>query len=441
MLQLIDVGIMRIDRYAGLCATDMLDEVRELAEPLRGTRVLHLNATPYGGGVSEILRSMIPLLRDVGIDADWRIISGSQEFFRITKKVHDGLQGMPGELTEAELEHYTSTAQTNAKELSDDYDLVVVHDPQPAPIASIAQHRSARWVWRCHIDTSAPSPYYQQLLARYRSAYDAVVYTMPEFVPPDTAPEEVFLIPPAIDPLSPKNVELPEQLARDVLNWIGVDAGYPLVTQVSRFDPWKDPIGVINVYREVRREYPRLQLALVGSMSSDDPGAWEMYRRVIAEARGDELIHVYTNVTGVGNIEVNAFQRMSSVAMQQSIREGFGLVVSETMWKRTPVVARRAGGIGIQMPPGVGGLLVDSHDDAVRAVCELLADPLRARELGNLGRAHVCEHFTIPRLIRDELLMMHSLGIVPRRPRPTRAELGKRIQRGTLTVPATAAAR
>lgn len=433
MLQLIDVGSLCIDHYRGLCSDTILEDVHTLAEPLRGARVLHLNATPYGGGVSEILRSAIPLLRDLGIDAEWRIISGNPAFFRITKQVHNGLQGMPGELTDAELEHYESTAAANAAQLTSEYDLIVVHDPQPAPIAGIAADRAQRWVWRCHIDTSEPSPYYRKLMARYRPSYDALVYTMPQFVPPDIDPADVYLIPPAIDPLSPKNVDLPEPLARDVLNWIGVDLGYPLITQVSRFDPWKDPIGVIEVYREVRQHHPHLQLALVGSMAQDDPEAWDMYRRVIADAGDDDLIHIFTNLTGVGNVEVNAFQRLSTVALQQSIREGFGLVVSETMWKRTPVVARNAGGIGLQMPPHVGGLLVEDHAAAVAAVNELLDDPDRAKQLGQSGHDHVCDHFTMPRLIRDELMMMHELGVAPSviNHERTRAHL----HRGRTTVP------
>lgn len=411
MLQLIDVGSLCIDHYRGLCSDDVLEQIHELAEPLRGTRVLHLNATPYGGGVSEMLRSAIPLLRDVGIDAEWRIISGNPAFFRITKNVHNGLQGMPGRLSDDEIELYEATARANASQLDRNYDLIVVHDPQPAPIAMLASERSAAWVWRCHIDTSEPARPFQELLARYRPAYDALIYTLPDFVPPDVDPESVFLIPPAIDPLSPKNVDLPEHLAREVLNWIGIDLGYPIITQVSRFDPWKDPIGVIDVYRSVRESFPRLQLALVGSMAQDDPEAWEMYRRVMTEARDDDLIHVFTNLTGVGNVEVNAFQRMSTVALQQSIREGFGLVVSETMWKRTPVVARAAGGIGMQMPVGVGGVLVQNHSEAVDAVVQLIHDPVRAREIANRGHDHVCEHFTMPRLIRDELAMMHSIGV------------------------------
>ena len=439
MLQLIDVGSLCIDHYRGLCDDTILEEVRNLAEPLRGARVLHLNATPYGGGVSEMLRSAIPLLRDLGVNAEWRIISGNPAFFRITKNVHNGLQGMPGELTEAERAHYESTAAANAAQLASEYDLIVVHDPQPAPIASIVPDRAARWVWRCHIDTSEPSPYYQQLLARYRTAYDALIYTMPQFVPPDVDPSDVFLIPPAIDPLSPKNVELPEPLARDMLNWIGVDLGYPLITQVSRFDPWKDPIGVIDVYREVREHHPHLQLALVGSMAQDDPEAWDMYRRVIAEVGEDDLIHVFTNLTGVGNVEVNAFQRLSTVALQQSIREGFGLVVSETMWKRTPIVARNAGGIGMQMPPDVGGVLVDSHTSAVAAVNELLDDPDRAHRLGRAGHDHVRNHFTMPRLIRDELMMMHAIGVTPSPARRTRTRA--HIHRGRTTVPQRIAAR
>jgi trehalose synthase len=232
---------------------------------------------------------------------------------------------------------------------------------------------------------------------------------MAEFVPPDFPLERVALIPPAIDPLSPKNMELDETTARQVIDWIGIDPDKRLVTQVSRFDPWKDPLGVIAAYRLVRQEAAELQLALVGSMALDDPEGWEVYQQVADAAGADPLIHIYTNLTGVGNVEVNAFQRRSEVVVQKSLREGFGLVVSESLWKGTPVVAGRAGGIPLQMPEGTGGFLVDSVDDCARRILELLADSAAAAELGRSGRERVREHYLLPRLLADELRLLASL--------------------------------
>ncbi len=239
--------------------------------------------------------------------------------------------------------------------------------------------------------------------------FDAAVFTMREFVPPELAIERVETIPPAIDPLSPKNMELDEATASQILDWIGVEVPGRMITQVSRFDPWKDPLGVIDAYRLVRQEVPGLQLALVGSMALDDPEGWDVYREVSGAAGEDPLIHIFTNLTGVGNVEVNAFQRLSEVVVQKSIREGFGLVVSESLWKGTPVVAGSAGGIPMQMPEGASGLLVGSTEECARAIQRLLEDRALADELGQSGRRHVREHFLLPRLLRDELQLLSTL--------------------------------
>jgi trehalose synthase len=233
---------------------------------------------------------------------------------------------------------------------------------------------------------------------------------MPAFVPPDLPIERVASIAPAIDPLSPKNLDLDPDTARQILDWIGVELPGRLVTQVSRFDAWKDPLGVVAAYRLVLQEIPGLQLALVGSMALDDPEGWEVYEQVSEHAADDPLIHLYTNLTGVGNVEVNAFQRLSDVVVQKSIREGFGLVVSESLWKETPVVAGRAGGIPMQMPEGVGGLLVDSVEECASAILSLLTDSELAGQLGRSGREHVREHFLLPRMLMEELRLLCMLG-------------------------------
>jgi trehalose synthase len=409
MLQEVSVGSWSLDAYEGVAPAAILDELRELAHGLAGARILHLNATPYGGGVSELLRSSVPLLRDLGLTVDWKVIAGNPDFFAATKALHNALQGSPRALTPAEQAAYVSCAAENAESLDGGYDFVVVHDPQPAGMLSASGRGAARWVWRCHIDTSEPNQEAWRFLEPFLAGYDAAVFTMPEFVPPDFPLARVESIPPAIDPLSPKNIALDHATASQILDWIGVRLPGRLVTQVSRFDAWKDPLGVIDAYRLVRGEIDELQLALVGSMALDDPEGWEVYRQVTDAVGRDPLIHVYTNLTGVGNVEVNAFQRLSEVVVQKSIREGFGLVVSESLWKGTPVVAGRAGGIPMQMPEGTGGRLVASVEQCARAMLELLADPKLARELGESGRARVRERFLLPRLLRDELRLLASL--------------------------------
>ncbi|HYM54771.1 MAG TPA: glycosyltransferase [Solirubrobacteraceae bacterium] len=410
MLQRVAVGRWSLDAYREIVPAGILEELHEHARALNGARILHVNATAYGGGVSELLRSSVPLLRDLGLAVDWKVISGSQEFFRATKALHNGLQGARETPNDSERAAYLECAQENAGSLDGDRDFVVVHDPQPAALLAIHGKGDARWVWRCHIDTSEPNADTWAFLKPYIAGFDAAVFTMPEFVPPDLPVGRVETIAPAIDPLSPKNLDLDLDTARQILDWIGIELPGRLVTQVSRFDAWKDPLGVIAAYRLAREEIPELQLALVGSMALDDPESWEVYRQVSEHAEDDPLIHLYTNLTGVGNVEVNAFQRLSEVIVQKSIREGFGLVVSESLWKGTPVVAGRAGGIPLQMPAGVGGLLVESVEECATAMLELLNDRELAGRLGEAGRARVRERFLLPRLLMDELRLLRTLS-------------------------------
>jgi trehalose synthase len=409
MLQRVAVGRWSLDAYRSAVPAHILEELVEAAEPLRGARILQLNATAYGGGVSELLRSAVPLLHDLGLIVDWSVITGNPEFFRATKAIHNGLQGAPTDLTDDERTAYLDCTAENAAAIDGSYDFVIVHDPQPAAILDVIGRRGARWVWRCHIDTSAPNPQVWKFLRPFLADYDAAVFTMPEFVPRDFPVARVEIIAPAIDPLSPKNIDLGDAITRQIIEWIGVDPSTSLITQVSRFDAWKDPLGVLAAYRLVREELPELQLALVGSMALDDPEGWEVYQQVTDAVDSDARVHLYTNLTGVGNVEVNAFQRLSKVIVQKSIREGFGLVVSESLWKATPVVAGSTGGIPLQMPAGIGGYLVDSVDSCAAAILELLRDPSRARELAGSGREHVREHFLLPRLLRDELRLLGSL--------------------------------
>src|SRR5438105_4967211 len=409
MLEQVHVGVASIGWYEGSVGAERIAQLRTLAAPLRGVRVLHLNATPYGGGVAEILFSEIPLLRDLGLAADWRVIRGDADFFKVTKLIHNGLQGAKHDLTAAEREVYLSNSTRIAQFFEGEYDLIVVHDPQPLALLQLHGKGAAKWVWRCHVDTSQPNPQVWSFLRPYLVEYDAAVFTHDSFVPPDFPVKRVEVIPPAIDPESPKNLELDPDLARRLLQWVGIELDKPLITQISRFDPWKDPLGVIAAYRLVQREAPNAQLALVGSMALDDPEAWTIYRQIQEEAKGDSGIHVFTNLTGVSNVEVNAFQRLSNVVIQKSLREGFGLVVSETLWKGTPVVAGKAGGIPLQLQDEVGGFLIDSVEACAERTLWLLRHSEEARAIGARGRERVRERFLLPRLIADELRLYGAL--------------------------------
>lgn len=391
-----------LEDYRAIVGDDLVASVRDLAMDLRGLRVLELSSTATGGGVAEMLASLVPLERDVGIDAEWHILTGDAPFFAVTKKIHNGLQGMPGELSSAERDEYLRHNEATANALDDRWDVVVVHDPQPAAVRHFASGFGGRWIWRCHIDSSSSHPATWQFLRPFVERHDRAVFTLESFVPADLGIPATMLLP-AIDPLSSKNRDLPAYLARETVAELGVDLSRPLLLQVSRFDPWKDPIGVVEVWRRVRETFPELQLALLGSMAADDPEGWSIYERLGRETAGEPGCLLLTDQMGVSNHEVNAFQRVADVAIQKSIREGFGLVVSETLWKGTAMVAGDAGGIPVQLEDGISGYLASSVDDFAALTTELLERPVRAREFGAAGAAHVRRHFLLPRLLRDHL--------------------------------------
>jgi len=409
MLQTVDIGVESLNNYRSFIAEEKVEEIKKLAHELRGARILHLNATPYGGGVSELLRSEVPLLRDLGLHVDWKVIFGDEKFFGITKSFHNALQGGEFILGDDVKEVYLSYNTRNAELLEEQYDYIIVHDPQPLALLHFKGRGNSKWLWRCHIDTSEPNQEVWDFLKPFIQEYDAAVFTMDKFVPPDLQVPRISIIPPAIDPLSPKNMAISANTCRRVISWVGVDLRKPLLTQVSRFDPWKDPLGVINVYRMVKEDVPNLQLALVGSMALDDPEAWDIYSRILEYAKSDSDAYVFTNLTGVGNIEVNAFQQLSLVVIQKSIREGFGLVVSETLWKATPVVAGRTGGIPMQLEDGVSGFLCESTEDYARKISYLFHNEEEAKTMGERGKEKVREEFLTPRLIADELRCLCSL--------------------------------
>lgn len=416
MLHQVQVEPAPLDAYRLVAGDAVCDRLIALADQLRGARILHLNATPYGGGVSELLRSSVAILRGLGLDVVWQVISGDSTFFEVTKGMHNGLQGGTYQLTPAEEEHYLLNTTRNAQLLDGHFDLIVIHDPQPAAIAQLHGRDDAIWIWRCHLDTSQANPAIAAFLLPYLDAYDAAIFTMADFVLPQLTIPIVRVIPPGIDPLSPKNLELPPSVIRSTVAWMGIDLARPLLLQVSRFDPWKDPLGVVRIYRALQPSFPRLQLALLGSMALDDPEGWRLYEQIRAEIQDDPSILVATNLTGVSNVEVNAFQRHANVVIQKSVREGFGLVVSETLWKGTPVVAGAAGGIRLQMPSGTGGFLVDAANDAafVERIGMLLAQPAEARRLGHAGHTRVHEHFLITRMVADELALWLELNTARR---------------------------
>jgi trehalose synthase len=410
MLQLVNTGTKSLADYATIATRGLMDEIKRLAEPLQGKRVVHLSATAFGGGVAEINYTLIPLMRDAGLDVEWRIIKGADEFFDVTKTIHNALQGAETGLSEEQQEIFRRYNALNAEEFEDDYDFVCIHDPQPASMIEHFPDTAAPWIWRCHIDLSMPNPDVLEFLLPSLARYHAHIYHMHEYVPAHPGLPEAYIWPPAIDPLNPKNMALSAEDASYIVDQFGIDVKRPLLTQVSRFDPWKDPLGVIDAYREVKQQHPEVQLALVGSMAHDDPEGWEFYNKTVSYADGDPDIFILSNLNNIGSVEVNAFQVHSAAVVQKSIREGFGLTVTEGLWKARPTVAGRVGGIVKQIQDGVTGWLVDSPAECAEACKEILADPVAARERALRGKEHVRRHFLTPRLLRDWLALYNRLA-------------------------------
>jgi len=402
VLQEINLGARSLADYTHIVGRPLVEEIRMLAADLQGKRVLHLSATAFGGGVSEILYTLVPLMRDVGIDAHWQVILGREEFFNVTKLMHNSLQGAPDGLDAAQRETYDRYNHLNAMGMEGGWDVVVVHDPQPAMMRSYAPENAKSWVWRCHIDLSTPNRDTLELILPHLHEYDASFWHVDDYVPDEMrdAPE-VRIVPPAIDPLSPKNMALSPEDAAFVCQQFGIDPERPLLLQVSRFDPWKDPRGVIDAYRLVDEKVPEVQLALVGSMATDDPEGWEFFQETYAYSDGDPDIKILNNLNNVGAIEVNAFQSQADVCIQKSIREGFGLTVSEALWKARPTIGGNVGGIPLQIVDGESGYLVSTAEECAERALGILADPELGRRLGRAGKEGARERFLTPRLLRD----------------------------------------
>jgi trehalose synthase len=406
----VPLGQKSLADYTHIAGRGLIEQIRELVEPLQGRSVLHVSATAFGGGVSEILYTLVPLMRDVGLDAHWQVILGREDFFNVTKLMHNSLQGSPQAIDDEQWEVFQGYNAMNAQDLEGDWDVVVVHDPQPAGLRENALDRARRWIWRCHIDLSTPNPATLARVEPLITGYDASVWHREEYIPADLDGGLRKIVPPAIDPLSPKNMALSPEDAAFVCEQFGIDTDRPLICQVSRFDPWKDPMGVIDAYRVVTETVPDAQLALVGSMATDDPEGWEFFHRTFRHADGDPDIKILNNLNNVGAIEVNAFQSQSDIVLQKSLREGFGLTVTEALWKGRPTIAGNVGGIPLQVRDGETGFLVDSVEEAAGRCGEILADPELGRRLGRAGKEHARRNFLSPRLLRDWLRLLVDLG-------------------------------
>lgn len=395
--------------YAKVAGERAVDQLRQLARPLVGRRIVHVNSTRTGGGVAEILEKLIPLSRELGIDARWEVLQGNEAFYRCTKGFHNALQGDPLEIPEELLDAYVATNEENADRLRptlEEADVVFIHDPQPAPLLRLMPLRRGAWIWRCHIDLSHPHRPVWKYLRRWVAGYDASIFSLPGFARP--LPHPQYLIPPSIDPLSDKNMHLPSKEIEEVRAQFGIDPERPVLLQVSRFDRFKDPVGVIRAMKMATKFFPDLQLILAGGSATDDPEGAEVLEEVRLGAGEDPNIHVLL-LPPDAHRTINALQRIADIVIQKSIREGFGLTVTEGMWKGKPVIGGNAGGIRLQLIDHHTGFLVNTPEGAALRIRQLLHSPPLRKRIGKQAKSFVRDNFLLTRLLREHLTAVHGL--------------------------------
>ena len=396
---------VRLEDYEQVVGAAEIDELRLLARHVGHLSLQNVNATPVGGGVAEILTRLVPLMNQLGVKTTWDVMKGDQAFFNVTKALHNALHGRAEDITAEMLEIYRATMRANLEEFHFTGDVVFIHDPQPAGFIAARDQACRRWMWRCHIDVSRPQPEAWEFLRPYVEKYDATVFSLPSFA--QDLPNPQFMIAPSIDPLADKNKDLPPDQIRAVLEKYKIDPERPVLTQISRFDRLKDPLGVIAAYRLVKKRHD-CQLVLAGGGANDDPEGAEVLREVREQAAGDPDLHVLF-LPPFSDLVINALVRASTVVVQKSIREGFGLTVSEALWKRKPVIGGAVGGIKLQVLDGITGFLVHSPEGAAHRMAQLLADPGLCQALGENGREMVKQNFLITRHVKDYLLAMLAL--------------------------------
>jgi trehalose synthase len=425
--------------YENIVGSEVINEIMSLGDRLEGRKVIHINSTRVGGGVAEILQKLTPLLKECKLDVEWRVIEGDDKFFRITKDFHNALHGADVEISQGMFDHYLKVNKDNAKQMEDlsEADFVVVHDPQPAALIEHFPKRRGKWIWRCHIDVSTPSPRVWEFLKTFVTQYNAAVFHVDKFAKKDLLVRQ-FIVPPSIDPLSPKNIEMNEDDTGKILSKHGIKRNKPMISQIGRFDKLKDPAGVVKMYKSLRNpgavvdvfrllrggdflDFMRAakkgidcQLLLAGGLAKDDPEGQEVYHEVVSMAKGDKDIKILI-LPPFADLDINAMQRASHVVLQKSLKEGFALTVSEALWKGTPVVGGNTGGIPLQIIDRVDGFLVNSIEEAADRVRFLLMNPKKAKEMGKAGREHVRKNFLITRNVRDHLLMYLTLEFIPRK--------------------------
>lgn len=397
--------VVSLQDYERVVGSDVIDELRVVAARVRHKRLQNINSTAVGGGVAEILSRMLPMLHELGVNATWDVIKGNEAFFNVTKAFHNALHGKEETITGAMLDAYLETTEMNLREMEITGDVVLVHDPQPAGLIARRKEIGRQWIWRCHIDISNPNPRVWDFLKPFVEQHDAAIFSMPEFAQQLSIPQ--YLVAPSIDPLSDKNKDLAAEEVSRVLERHGLDSSRPILTQISRFDRLKDPLGVIAAYKLVRKRF-NCQLVLAGGGAPDDPEGAEVLKEVQEAAGNDPDIHVLL-LPPFSDIEINALVRGSTIILQKSVKEGFGLTVSEALWKKKPVIGGAAGGIKVQVLNGITGFVVHSPEGAANRALQLLSDPALRGRMGENGHLHVKQNFLLTRHVKDYMLLMLAL--------------------------------
>lgn len=394
-----------IEAYRPIVGTQFIDELYKIAEHINERTIQHINSTPVGGGVAEILHRLVPLTNELGVKATWDVIKGSDEFFNVTKAFHNALHGSDDEITDDMFEIFRETTRDNLATMNLYGDVIMIHDPQPAGLIAKKNEIGRKWAWRCHIDVSRPNKKLWEFLREYVVQYDASVFSMPDFS--QQLPITQFLITPSIDPLADKNKDLEQSFIDSILEKYALDPGRPIITQISRFDRLKDPVGVIQAYKIVKKRYD-VQLVLAGGGASDDPEGAAVLQEVQEMGADDPDVKILL-LPAYSDKEINALQRASTVVLQKSIKEGFGLTVTEAMWKRKPVIGGATGGIRKQIIDGVTGYLVHSVEGTARRIIDILNDPKHAELIARNGFEHVRNNFLLTRHLKDYMLVMIAL--------------------------------
>lgn len=416
MLPQVKTKSQKLEKYQGIIPDELFREVRILAKDLKGLKVTMINSTPRGGGVAEVLKGLVPLIKGVGLRAQWHIIPPGRKFFHLTKELHNALQGKHFHLPFVSRRLYQHYMERSAKSMLDmKSDVWIFHDPQPAGLIQyLSSSKFSPLVSRIHIDTSSPNLEAWNFIKGFLLQYERIIFSSPEFIHPDIPKEKAIISPPAINPFTEKNKSLGSKKAQAILDGFGINHHKPLVVQVSRFDPWKDPLGVVIAYQQAKKKIPGLQLALLGIfLAHDDPEAIKVFKEVQKKAKGDTDIFLFSSLDQLGSLSVqefvNAFQAGADVVLQKSVREGFGLTVTEAMWKEKAVIGGNVGGIKLQLEDGKNGFLVNTPQQAAQKIIELINQPALRKKLGKAAKKTVKEKFLMPRLLRDYLKLFQEL--------------------------------